>query len=249
MTMHQPTTSPTGTPIDLPGATRPLLDLLRLLQFGDSALPIGGFSFSHGLESATEHGLVHDAATLQAFLVTALRQSATGDGVALVCGCRAAQAGDLEALAGVDDETYGRKLNEETRLMTVRMGRKLAELTVAVLGDSLNADWLERIRDGHTPGTHPASLAVTVTAMGIGPGDAFAVQQYGVATALLGAALRLMRISFVETQRLLWESMAEVPAAFEAIANATIDDMAGFAPANDILAALHVKGHVRMFMN
>ena len=43
--------------------------------------------------------------------------------------------------------------------------------------------------------------------------------------------------------------MAEVPAAFEAIANATLDDMAGFAPVDDILAALHVKGHVRMFMN
>lgn len=247
--MQQPTTPPTGTPIDLPGATRPLLDLLRLLQFGDSALPIGGFSFSHGLESATEHGLVHDAATLRAFLVTALHQAAAGDGVALVCGCRAAQAGDLAALAAVDEETYGRKLNEETRLMTVRMGRKLAELSVAVLDDPLVTDWRDRIRDGRTPGTHPASLAATVTAMGIGPGDAFAVQQYSVATAILGAALRLMRISFVDTQRMLWETMAAVPATFAATADATLDDMAGFAPANDILAALHVKGHVRMFMN
>ena len=29
----------------------------------------------------------------------------------------------------------------------------------------------------------------------------------------------------------------------------TLDDMSGFAPMNDILAAMHVKGYVRMFMN
>jgi urease accessory protein len=228
---------------------RPLLGLLRLLQFGDSALPVGGFSFSHGLESATEHGVVHDAGTLAAFLGTALRLSAAGDGMALACACRAAGAGDLAGLARLDAEVHARKLNEETRLMTLRMGRKLAELTVAVTGDPPARAWLGRIEAKATPGTHPASLAVTAAATGLRPGDAFAVQQYGVATAVLGAALRLMRISFVETQALLWQAMEGVPAVWEGIADATLDDMAGFAPATDILAALHVKGHVRMFMN
>jgi urease accessory protein len=181
--------------------------------------------------------------------VTALRTSASGDGVGLVCAWRSAVARDLEALAAIDAAIYVRKLNEETRLMTVRMGRKLSELAIAVLADPLGAAWLGRICDGTTPGTHPASLAATVASMKIGPGDAFAVQQYGIATTILGAALRLMRISFVETQAMLWRVMAAVPATFEEIADATLDDMAGFAPANDILAALHVKGHVRMFMN
>ena len=54
--------------------------------------------------------------------------------------------------------------------MTVRMGRKLAELAVAVLGDPLNADWLDahsRRRD--TPGTYPAASAVTVDGDGDRP--------------------------------------------------------------------------------
>lgn len=228
---------------------RPLLDLLRLLQFGDSALPIGGFSFSSGLETPAEIGLVHDAATLEAFLAAALRTSAAGDGVGLVCAARALASGGLDGLAAVDAEIHARKLNEETRLMTVRMGRKLAELTVGVTGDATNAAWLERIRAGATPGTHPASLTATAAAMRVGPGETFALLHYGLAAAILGAALRLMRISFVETQAILWRAMAETPAAFAAIEDATVDDMAGYAPATDILAALHVKGHVRMFMN
>ena len=38
--------------------------VMRLLEFTDSAFPVGTFSFSNGLETAAEEGLVPDAATL-----------------------------------------------------------------------------------------------------------------------------------------------------------------------------------------
>src|ERR1043166_1947250 len=38
---------------------------LRFLQLGDSALPIGGYSHSWGLEAAVHHGTVGDAASLE----------------------------------------------------------------------------------------------------------------------------------------------------------------------------------------
>ncbi len=133
--------------------------------------------------------------------------------------------------------------------MTVRMGRKLSELAVAVIDDAINRDWLDRIRQGATPGTHPVSLAVAMASLGADPRDAFAAQQYGVATTILGAALRLMRLSFLDTQRILRQAMAAVPQLCEEAADAGLDDMSGFAPMNDILAAIHVKSYVRMFMN
>ena len=34
--------------------------VMRLLEFTDSAFPVGTFSFSNGLETAAEEGLVHD---------------------------------------------------------------------------------------------------------------------------------------------------------------------------------------------
>ena len=48
------------------GAAMPgtALLLARMLQFGDSMFPIGGFSFSCGLESAVQKGVVTDGATL-----------------------------------------------------------------------------------------------------------------------------------------------------------------------------------------
>ena len=47
---------------------------LRLLQLGDSALPIGGYSQSWGLEAAIERGPVRDAANLESWARSFLRE-------------------------------------------------------------------------------------------------------------------------------------------------------------------------------
>ena len=39
--------------------------LARMLQFGDSMFPVGGFSFSNGLESAVQKGVVTDVDSLR----------------------------------------------------------------------------------------------------------------------------------------------------------------------------------------
>src|ERR1700745_3487619 len=101
---------------------------MRILQFGDSMLPVGAFSFSNGLESAVQTGLVHDPDTLRQFVQTATEQAATGDGVAVLVAHRSALAEDFACTVEVDRAVFHRKLNEEMRTMTVRMGRKLAEL-------------------------------------------------------------------------------------------------------------------------
>jgi urease accessory protein len=93
------------------------------------------------------------------------------------------------------------------------------------------------------------ALAVNFAAQGLTARDAFVVHQYGVAATILGAALRLMRISHVDTQQMLYGLNADVDAAYATAAAASLDDMAGFAPLAEILAAVHVKAHVRLFMN
>ena len=46
---------------DGPGSAGSASHFARMLQFGDSMFPIGGFSFSSGLESAVQKGVVTDA--------------------------------------------------------------------------------------------------------------------------------------------------------------------------------------------
>jgi len=230
----------------LPGSGSPLA---RALQFGDSVFPIGGFAFSGGLESAIQKRVVTDAGTLHAYTRTAVEQAALGDGIAIVWAHRAAMAADLGELVRIDEQVYARKLSGETRMMTVRMGKKFAEMGAEVVGAPLLAAWLARIDAGATPGCYPVSLAVNFAAQGLTARDAFVVHQYGVASMILSAALRLMKIGHVDTQRILYRLDAGADSAYEAAAAARLADMAGFAPLAEILAAVHVKAHVRLFMN
>ena len=185
--------------------------LARMLQFGDSMLPIGGFSFSSGLESAIQQRVVKDVASLLEFTRTAVEQAARGDGIAIVCAHRAALVGDVEELLRIDSRVHARKLSSETRAMSTKMGRKFAELGAHVTSAATMQDWRQRVLSGATPGCYPVALAIHFAAQGLSARDAFVVHQYGVATTILGAALRLMRISHVDTQSLLFQLLSGRP--------------------------------------
>jgi urease accessory protein len=223
--------------------------MMLLLQFGDSLLPIGSFSFSNALESAVQQGVVGDAATLGEFVTASAHRAATSDGIALLEAHRAACEPDIERITRADRAVFERKLGEETRTMTVRMGRKLAEVATAAVPGPLLGLWLSRVRDGSTPGTHPVGLGVLFAELGSPEQDAFAVHQYGVAMTTLSAALRLMRIDHRQIQAILYAVDETVAGDYAEVRGASLSDMAGFTPMADVLAAIHVRSHVRMFMN
>lgn len=232
--------------VEVPG-TAALLS--RMLQFGDSMFPIGAFAFSSGLESAIQKGVVTNAATLRAYTRTALEQAARGDGIALIVAHRTAMAGDIDGLARIDAQVYARKLSDEARTMSVRTGKKFTEMGVEVVGAPLLRAWREYIEKSVTPGCYPIALAINFAVQGLPASQAFVVHQYGVATTILGAALRLMKVSHIETQKILYELTGLAVEMYEAAAAARLSDMAGFAPSIDILAAIHTRAHVRLFMS
>jgi urease accessory protein len=235
--------------VSLHGPAPDIQAVMRLLQFGDSMLPVGSFSFSNGLESAVQRSLVRDGATLESFVSTAVRQAGTSDGIALLEAHRGALAGDLARIILADRAVFDRKLGEEVRTMNVRMGRKLAEMAGRVTGDPGAARWLAAIHAGETPGTYPVAQGLVFASMGLDERVAFGVHQYGVASMMLGAALRLMRLDYLDAQAMLYRINAGAEAAYGRVAGASLDEMASYAPSIDVLAAVHVGAHVRMFMN
>lgn len=233
--------------------------LARMLQFGDSMLPIGGFAFSGGLESAVHKGVVHDVETLRLFTLTALEQAAKGDAVAVAWTMRTVAGIErggkrgvtktLERLNALDHDVFARKLTEETRLMSVRMGKKLAEMNTHVTGRPLAAAWLERIRENKTPGTFPVAQGLLFADLGMSVEQVLAVHLYGVAMTILNASLRLMRVTHLDTQAILFS----LGPSFDEYARLASElppvQMSNYAPMTDILAAVHVQAHVRLFMN
>ncbi len=234
-----------GWPASGPGLTR----LARLLQFADSTLPVGAFAFSNGLESAIQTGVVSDAKSLREYVELVTRQAARMDGIALLHAYRAATAGDYDAILRADAELWCRRTGEEQQMMLARMGRKLAELALKISDFPLLARWLADIKAEATPGCFPVGQAIALAHLGASEAEAFVVHQYGIASMVLSAALRLMRIDHLDTQRILFAAQERVESDYLAVRELSLDEMSVFAPVFDVLVAHHTTTHVRLFMN
>lgn len=223
--------------------------LAHLLQMSDSAFPVGTFSFSNGLETAQFEGWVNNAATLEQYARSAALQAAQSDGIAALHAYRAAARGDYAHIVEADRYLMLFKMNDEARLMLTRMGKKLAELSVRLFPQSMAAQWLKDIEKGVTPGTYPVAQGIAFQAAGLSEEELFTSHQFGVVNMILGAALRCVRVSHYDTQEIMLRLAAEIPEHYAEAKDMRLDEMNSFVPEMDILASLHEKGSMRMFMS
>lgn len=226
-----------------------LTTLMRLLQFTDSAFPVGTFSFSNGLETAAYEGIVYNADTLERFTRSVALQAACSDGVVALHAFRAVQKEKYDDLLAADRQLILFKMNEEARQMLRRMGRKLAELGTHIFDSPLLHRWLDDIKRDATPGTYPVAQGLAFCLAGLTEEELFCSHQYGVVNMVLGAALRCVKVSHYDTQRILFRLSDEAETLYRDVRPMTFTDMNAFVPQADILASLHEKGNMRMFMN
>lgn len=227
-----------------------LLNIIRLLQMSDSTFPVGSFSFSNGLETAAYEGLVCDAKTLEQYVRVISDQGAYSDGVAALLAYRAACKNDFSEVERIDKSLVAFKLNEESRVMLQRMGRKMAELTVEFYPQNDVIEWWwKEIKAGATPGCYPIAEALSFAAEGLSEEALFAAHQYGVINMVLGAALRIVKVSHFETQGIMFRLAEDVSQQYLRARLMSVEDMTAFAPELDIITSLHEKGNMRMFMS
>lgn len=226
-----------------------LLNIARILQFGDSVLPVGAFTFSCGIESAISCKIVYDRETLKEYVCTALLQTAKSDAVAQTQTMRAFRNNRLSDIISIDNDLSSRKLSPESRLMTQRMGKKITELSASIYNDQIFNWWLEQIHQYNVVGTYPVSHALLMSYLKLDEEVVLAMHFYGVTMTILSAAQRLMRITHLDSQKILAEVTLLFPYYADLTNNTRPDRMTSFCPVIDILAAVHVDAHVRLFMN
>ena len=100
------------------GLTALGLALLRLIWLASPALPVGGFSYSEGLEAAVEHGHVVGEAQARGWLLDQMHlQQARGEWPLVASAARAWARGDLVAVADAGGDPHhvagGRPIHEE----------------------------------------------------------------------------------------------------------------------------------------
>jgi urease accessory protein len=107
--------------------------LARLLQLSSQSLPVGGYSHSHGLESAIEHQVVTDEESLLRWISDVLEFCMQSFEIPWLLSLGAAWAvGDAETVAALNDEFLASRESAELRAAAVQMGFSLRALLCAL---------------------------------------------------------------------------------------------------------------------
>lgn len=223
--------------------------LLQLCQFSDSALPIGGFAFSNGLESAIQLKVVTDEKSLKDYIIVCLTKNASLDGVYINYAYQAAKERNIQSLLDIGKSYQTKIIGKEQQLMTSRVGQKFATLFLNINDSELLDEYLHIYKDNKESLSHAIIHSIICSELSLSQEETFSLYHYGIASMILSAAVRLMRIDHYQTQRILFEVNKEVDEFYSESKRLTLDETHSFSPMFDCLVAHHVNAHLRMFMN
>lgn len=220
--------------------------LLGLLWLASPALPVGGFSYSEGLEAAVEAGLVHDEASAGDWLLQQLELAhARAEAPAVARAARAWRAADGERAAAVNAWVLATRETSEGRRQAEQMGRSLVE-------------WLKNGEHAADPriatlaGMAPAPawpVAFALAGVLAGADDESLLHAFGFGWCenLVQAAMKAVPLGQAAAQRMLSRLAVALPAAAaQALARADGEPQA-FSPMLAILSSRHEVQYSRLF--
>jgi urease accessory protein len=220
--------------------------LLAAVQLADSALPIGRFVHSHGLEA-----WLRDHADATESALAELVEAVVCEGVAPLDGVVAAhahRARSVEELASLDQLLTARKLTPSSRLASAACGRKLAAIAPRFApGDVLMTGLAGVIERRETDGNLAVVGGTLARATGLTSLDASALELRGVAASLLSAAVRLGSLSPTGAQTILARLTPPLAAAAEVAATLGLDEMRSTMPELEMYALVHARADGRLF--
>jgi urease accessory protein len=208
--------------------------LLNLIWLASPALPVGGFSYSEGLEAAVEAGEVRDEATAQHWLIDHLHLvQARAEWPVTAAAHTAWLAHDEPRIHELNNWVHTTRESAEMRRQTEQMGR------------SLNA-WLHNGAQAADPRcrqlaelqpapTWPVAFALAAALADVPAEPALLAHAFGWAENMVQAAIKAVPLA---------------DAIPDAVASAIVmndDDRQAFAPMFAIRSAQHETQYSRLF--
>jgi urease accessory protein len=220
--------------------------LLQLIWLASPALPVGGFSYSEGLEPAVEAGLVKDEASAGDWLVDQLHGGlARGDLSVVAAVVAAVRAGDALRINELDDWVRQTRETSEFRQQTEQMGRSLDEWRRSL--DSAGV----RPRGHHQPAdthrTYPVAFAIAAAGTEASPRQIALTFAFGWAENMMQSAIKSVPLGQGAGQRILARLAVEIPPAVDHALSLDDDTRQAFTPMLAILSAQHETQYSRLF--
>lgn len=228
----------------------PNMSFLTYVQLLDSALPIGGFSHSFGLESYVQQGLVTNAQQLEAYMTGQVHAGLVRlEGLAVKGTYLAMDDNDTWKIALFDKILHVQRTPRESREGIHKMGKRLIKLGKSLYPE-IDLDELEQALELHGGyGTMPIVFAWISRKLNVELDTAVQGYLYTGITTMVNSALRLMPIGQTEGQVLIRRLQIIAEQEWLAARDLSADELHAFATAHDIRAMQHETLYSRLFMS
>ena len=219
--------------------------LYRLMTWLSPSFPVGGFSYSSGIEWAVAASDITDAASLKDWLAAMLAEgSGFCDGVLLAHAHRAVEAGDDAALRDVAELAAAFVPSRERQLETSTQGRAFIEIARS----AWNCDGLDSAVAQCAGGiVYPVAVGLVSAAHAIPLPATLHAFLHALVSNWISAGGRLIPLGQTDCQRVL---AALEPVVAETAARAIIaalDDLGSATFRADLASLRHETQYTRLF--
>jgi len=213
--------------------------LLLLMTWLSPAFPTGAFSYSGGLESAADQGLIADSDDLKDWLDAQLRFGSIWNDLVLCAAAYQARAGG-QGLQEVQDEAAAIAGSAERYHETLALGAAFRRAA---------APWPAAVADDMAEAALPVAVGSAAAALGIVCADMLLAYGQSVVSNQIQAALRLAPIGQQRAVVLLRDLMPVITDMAAAAGDAGLDSLNAAAITADMAAMHHRRLSGRMFQS
>ena len=224
-----------------PVGALPAASLLQLIWLASPALPIGGFSYSEGLEAGVEWAGLTGEAQAAEWIADQLHLGlARGDLAVVAQSIPAWRNGDSGRVRALNAWVLQTRESAEFLLQTEQMGRSFVEWLKLHHNDV--ADAFEGL-----PITYPVAFAFAAGRTQASVRDGCLAFAFGWAENMVGAAVKSVPLGQSAGQRMLGRLAEEIPRAVDHALTLGDDARQAFTPMLAVYSARHETQYSRLF--